>query len=78
MNDTQFRLLESQVLELPKAERITLTENLLKSLSEEDEVLAAWIEEADRRADALDRGETHTVDAEEVISKARARIRREA
>lgn len=66
--------IEAMVLQLPASDRSHLAESLLASLSEEDEILAAWIEEAERRADAYDRGEIETVDFDESIARARARI----
>jgi hypothetical protein len=46
----------------------------LVSLDEDDEILVAWVDEAERRADAFDRGEIETVDFDEAIAQARARI----
>jgi hypothetical protein len=49
-------------LQLAPPERAHLAERLLVSLEEDDEILAAWFEEAERRADAFDRGEMGAVD----------------
>jgi putative addiction module component (TIGR02574 family) len=67
--------LEAAVLQLPPSDRVHLVERLLSSLDDEDEVLAAWLEEAERRADALDRGESQAVPVEDVIAHARAKLR---
>lgn len=41
---------------------------------ENDEILASWIEEAERRGDAHERGEMGAIDFDESIALARARI----
>ena len=74
MITTPLEEIEAMALQLPASDCSHLAESLLASLSEEDEILAAWIEEAERRADAYDRGEIETVDFDESIARARARI----
>lgn len=74
MITTPLEEIEAMALQLPASDRSHLAESLLASLSEEDEILAAWIEEAERRADAYDRGEIETVGFDESIARARARI----
>lgn len=74
MKTTPLEEIEALALQLPTADRCHLAERLLASLSEEDEILAAWVEEAERRCDAFDRGEMGTVDFDESIARARARI----
>lgn len=64
--------LEAEVLNLPAADRSRLAERLLKSLEEDDEIMAAWVEEAERRVDAFARGEIEAADFEEVMVRARA------
>src|SRR5574337_361281 len=66
--------IEAAALQLAPTERARLAERLLASLEEDDEILAAWVEEAERRADAFDRGEMEAVDADEAIAQARARV----
>jgi hypothetical protein len=66
--------IEAAALQLAASDRAHLAERLLASLEEDDQVLAAWVEEAERRADAFDRGEMETVDADEALTRARARI----
>lgn len=68
--------IEAAALQLAPSERAHLAERLLVSLDEDDEILAAWVEEAERRADAFDRGEIESVDFDEAITQARARIAR--
>ena len=74
MITTPLEEIEAMALQVSASDRSHLAESLLASLSEEDEILAAWIEEAERRADAYDRGEIETVDFDESIARARARI----
>ena len=74
MITTPLEEIEAQALQLPASDRSHLAESLLASLSEDDEILAAWVEEAERRADAHDRGEIETIDFDEAIARARARI----
>jgi putative addiction module component (TIGR02574 family) len=71
---TTLERLEAEALGLPLPERTRLIECLLASLDEDDEIAAAWAEEAERRIDALERGETQALPVEDVIAQARARI----
>lgn len=68
--------IEAAALQLAPAERAHLAERLLASLEQDDEIQAAWVEEAERRMDAFDRGEMEAVDVDEAIARARARISR--
>ncbi|MDD2884879.1 MAG: addiction module protein [Dechloromonas sp.] len=67
--------IEAAALQLAPAERAKLAERLLVSLDEDDEILASWVEEAERRGDAYDRGEMGAIDFDESIAQAKARIR---
>lgn len=66
--------IEAAALQLTPAERIRLAECLLLSLDEDDEILASWVEEAERRGEAYDRGEMGAIDFDESIARARARL----
>lgn len=66
--------IEAAALQLTSAERAKLAERLLVSLDEDDEVLATWVAEAERRGDAFDRGEMETIDFDEAIAQVRARL----
>ena len=66
--------IEAAALQLTTGDRAKLAERLLISLEEDDEILASWVAEAERRADAFDRGETETIDFDEAIAQARARL----
>ena len=75
--DMDFKSLEKEALELPASERAKLARQLLESLDSlsEAELDALWLEEAQRRAEQLDRGEAGIVSAEEVARKARTLLR---
>ena len=66
--------IEAAAMRLTPAERARLAERLLVSLDEDDEILATWVAEAERRGDAFDRGEMEAIDFDESIARARARI----
>lgn len=66
--------IEAAALQLAPAERAKLAERLLISLDEDDEILASWVEEAERRGDAYDRGEMGAIDFDEAIAQAHARL----
>jgi hypothetical protein len=74
MINSSLEDIKAAALQLAPSERAHLAERLLVSLDEDDEILAAWVDEAARRADAFDRGEIETVDFDEAIAQARARI----
>lgn len=74
MMSSPLEEIEAAALQLAPTERAHLAERLLVSLEEDDEILAAWVEEAERRADAFDRGEIEAVDFDDAIAQARARI----
>ena len=76
MINSTLENIEAVALQLTQADRAHLAERLLSSLDEDDEILAAWVEEAERRGDAFDRGEMDAVDFDVAISQARARITR--
>jgi hypothetical protein len=66
--------IEAAALQLAPAERAKLAERLLVSLDEDDEILASWVEEAERRGEAYERGEMNALDFDESIAQARARL----
>ncbi len=66
--------IEAAALKLPPADRAHLAERLLISLDEDDEIMAAWVEEAERRADAFDRGEIGTIDFDESLARLKAKF----
>jgi putative addiction module component (TIGR02574 family) len=67
------QLLEAEVLKLPSHERARLAELLLASLDEDDEIMEAWADVAERRYEELRSGAVKAIPAEEVIAQARAR-----
>ena len=74
MINSSLEDIEAAALQLAASDRAHLAERLLISLDEDDEILAAWVEEAERRADAYERGEIEAIDFDEAIAQARARI----
>ena len=66
--------IEAAALQLAPSERAHLAERLLVSLDEDDEILAAWVEEAERRGDAFDRGEMGAIDFDESIARLKAKL----
>ena len=66
--------IEAAALQLAPAERARLAERLLVSLDEDDEILAAWVEEAERRGEAYDRGEMKAIDFDESIARLKAKL----
>ena len=68
--------LEAAALKLDSKARARLAERLLDSLEQlsPDENARIWVEEAQRRAEALDAGLLSSQPADEVFREARARI----
>ena len=66
--------IESAALQLAPAERAKLAERLLVSLDEDDEILVAWVAEAERRGDAFDRGAMGAIDFDESIARLKAKL----
>ena len=65
--------IEYQALLLPIAERARLAHQLLLSLDNlsEQEMAEVWLDEAQRRAEAIDNGQVELVSSETVSMKAR-------
>ena len=76
MTTTELDAIEATILQLPQTDRAHLAERLLASLDEDDEILASWIAEAEKRADALSRGNTTWMPIDEAMLKARAGLTR--
>ena len=76
MTTAELDAIEATILQLPQTDRTHLAERLLASLDEDDEILASWIAEAEKRADALSRGNTTWMPIDEAMSKARAGLTR--
>ncbi len=72
--------LKQQVLCLPQQERAALAEVLIRSLDDqngmvsEEESRQTWTKEAQRRAEAHDRGETSSRDWEEFRDELRTKL----
>lgn len=72
MTTTELDAIEAAVLQLPPTERAHLAERLLASLDEDDEILTAWIAEAEKRANVLARGDTTCMPLDQATAQARA------
>ena len=71
-------LLIDLTLSLPRKDRAHLAEKLLASLDDEqEEIDKAWLEEVERRAAALERGETKVLDGKKALRQLRARLKNE-
>ena len=66
--------IEAAALQLASGDRAKLAERLLISLEEDDEILAAWVEDAERRGEAYERGEMAAIDFDESIARLKARL----
>jgi len=66
--------IEAAALQLATSDRAKLAERLLISLEEDDEILAAWVEEAERRGDAYERGEMEAIDFDESVARLKAKL----
>ncbi len=72
--------IESEMLNLPEDDRARLFGSLLRSFEErmprqEDRIAQIWAEEAERRDQAMDRGEESGIPAEEVFQRLRSNLR---
>lgn len=72
-----FSSVEEQALSLSAEDRARLAHELLDSLDQLSpaELPGLWLDEAERRAGQIDRGEATLVSAEEVAIKARALLK---
>ena len=72
--DRDFESIARDAEQLDPHEQFLLAERLTKKLGETSEHREAWSAEAQRRAEAIDRGEMKTVDAFEALRDLRATI----
>ena len=70
--------IENEIRSLSADDRMHLLRDLIADLDGpmDEDVEKAWIEEAERRYEDLKEGEVELIPAEEVFSKARARLKR--
>lgn len=66
--------LEAKILELDPKERARLAQRILESLEvlSEDEIASLWLQEADRRDQALDEDPSRAIPGDDVLREARA------
>lgn len=74
MPPSTLEALEAAALQLSTAERSQLTERLLSSLEEDDEIMLAWYAEAAQRGEAFERGEEKAATSTEVIERLQTMI----
>lgn len=67
----------TEALKLDPEDRIEVAQQLLASLDNlsEGEIEALWLAEAERRDEALDKGELKSIPAEEVFANLRSRLK---
>jgi hypothetical protein len=70
MTDDASQILDA-AMKLPESERAAIADG-----SSPEEIEAAWIAEAKRRAEAIDSGELELVESEDMMARLRARARR--
>ena len=80
-DDMTPKQIEAAALKLPLRDRERLARKLLDTIplkpeEEDPEILAAWIAEAERRADELETGKVKGIPAEVVFKRLRASLRR--
>jgi len=75
MIPSNLEAIEATLMQLPHTDRVHLAERLLASLDEEDEILAEWVAEAERRLDAMERGEVQGIPIEDALVQLRAGLR---
>jgi putative addiction module component (TIGR02574 family) len=74
MTHSPLEDIEAAALQLTTVERAHLAERLLASLDEDDEILTAWVAEAERRGEAFERGEMGAVDFDESVARLKAKL----
>ena len=74
MTNSPLEDIEAAALQPATSDRAKLAERLLVSLEEDDEILASWVEEAERRGEAYERGEMGAIDFDESIARLKAKL----
>lgn len=74
MTNSPLEDIEAAAMQLTTVERARLAERLLASLDEDDEILAAWVAEAERRGEAFERGEMGAIDFDESVARLKAKL----
>jgi hypothetical protein len=76
---TPLEKIEAEAMELTSEEQVMLAQNLLEKVRhsfDSAEIEKVWIEEAERRFEAYDKGDEETVPAREAISEARELLKK--
>lgn len=74
MSPVTLERIETEALQLDRADRAVLVEHLLTSLDDDDEIRAAWNVEIETRVLAADAGETQAIPADQVFKQIEQRI----
>jgi putative addiction module component (TIGR02574 family) len=71
MNTETYDDLFSAALSLSPSSKVMLAEHLLKSLDNEnqEEIDKAWVEEAEKRIEEIEKGEIQTISKEQVFKE---------
>jgi hypothetical protein len=75
MNE-RVRKISEQIRQLTAEEQADLLDEMLVHRLPDPEIEKAWIDEAERRLVALERGETQTEPLEDAMTRLRARVTR--
>lgn len=74
MSPVTLERIETEAMQLDRADRAVLVEHLLTSLEDDDGVSAAWDAEIEARVRAVDSGETQAIPAERVFQQIEQRL----
>ena len=74
MSPVTLERIESEAMQLDRADRAVLVEHLLSSLDEDEGTQAAWEVEIEARVRAASAGETRAIPADQVFQQIQQRI----
>lgn len=74
MSPATLERIETEAMQLDRADRAVLVEHLLSSLDEDEGVQAAWDVEIEARVHAANSGETQAIPADQVFQQIKQRI----
>lgn len=74
MSPVTLERIETEAMQLDRADRAVLVEHLLSSLDDDDGVRAAWDAEIEARVRAAEAGETQAIPAERVFQQIEQRL----
>lgn len=74
MSPVTLERIETEAMQLDRADRAVLVEHLLTSLDDDDEIRATWDAEIESRVRAVDAGETQAISADQLFQQIEQRI----